>query len=98
MSVTYSRLKHWPVAALALFGFAAAARAADSPPGVPQLGWAFEVALGGSLATGNTDRQALDLASKAQYRTTHREDRYRLLGDLARENGVTTSERVEAGA
>jgi len=64
----------------------------------PDHGWAAEIAVGGSLATGNTDRQALDLEGKAQFRTERREDRYKLLGDLARENGGITSERVEVGA
>lgn len=77
--------------------FAAPARAADDAKKLPPLGWAFEVALGGSLATGNTDRQALDLNSKAQFRTERREDRYRLLGDFGRENGAVTAERIEAG-
>ncbi len=60
------------------------------------LGWTGQIALGGSLATGNTDRQALDLEAKAQYRSTaHREDRYKALGDLARENGAVTAQRVQ---
>lgn len=79
------------------FALAAPARAAEGDKTLPPLGWAFEVALGGSLATGNTDRQALDLNSKAQLRTERREDRYRLLGDFGRENGVVTAERIEAG-
>ena len=85
----------WAVILVVLAGASGAAQAGD---GGPELGWAGEIALGGSLATGNTDRQALDLESKAQYRTEHREDRYKLLGDLARENGVVTSERTEATA
>jgi len=64
----------------------------------PDLGWTGEIGLGGSLATGNTDRQALDLEAKAQFRADRREDRYKLLGDIARENGVITAERIEGGA
>jgi putative salt-induced outer membrane protein len=74
-----------------------AARADDGPP-PPDLGWNAEIALGGSLATGNTDRQALDLETKFKHRTEHREDRFRFLGDLAREKNVTTAERIEVGA
>ena len=68
------------------FGLCAAAPsfADDTLP----LGWHTEVALGGSLATGNTDHQALDLESKVRYRTEHREDVYRLMGDMARDNGL----------
>ena len=86
-------------AALLCIGMIVPAFAADDAANkAPALGWTGEVALGGSLATGNTDRQALDLATKAQLRTEHREDRFKALGDLARENGVVTSERIEAGA
>jgi putative salt-induced outer membrane protein len=80
---------------LAVLAGPAPALAADD---APELGWAAELALGGSLATGNTDRQALDLEGKARYRTEHREDRYKVLGDLTRENGAVTSERAEIGA
>ena len=84
--------------ALALVLVARSGRAVHAAGGDPEMGWAGEIALGGSLATGNTDRQALDLESKAQSRTEHREDRYKLLGDLTRENGVVTAERTEVSA
>lgn len=79
---------------LAWCASAGLARAGDA---APDLGWTGEIALGGSLATGNTDRQALDVAGKAQYRAARWENRFRLLGDLARENGTVTSERTEVG-
>jgi len=83
------------LAALAVLAGSGHALAADAPPA---LGWTGEAALGGSLATGNTDRQALDFDGRAQMRTDRREDRYKVLGDLARENGVIRSERIEVGA
>jgi putative salt-induced outer membrane protein len=82
------------LAALAgMLTYTAPVHAADDPP---QLGWSGQIALGGSLATGNTDRQALDLETKAQYRSIdHREDHYKALGDLARENGAVTAQRIQ---
>ena len=77
---------------------AAPSRAAEKASHEPDLGWSFEVALGGSLSTGNTDRQAMDLDSKAQFRNEKREDRWRLLGNLSRENGSVTANRVEGSA
>jgi putative salt-induced outer membrane protein len=82
------------IVVLTLCAIPTLARAADPPPA---FGWDGEIALGGSIATGNTDRQALDLEAKAQHRTERREDRFRVLGDLARENGEITSERTEVG-
>jgi putative salt-induced outer membrane protein len=86
-----------------LFCLGAALMAAGAVPALaadsaPVLGWEGQVALGGSLATGNTDRQALDLETKIQHRTPRREDRFRALGDLARENGDITAERVQMAA
>jgi putative salt-induced outer membrane protein len=72
------------------------AHAQDDAP--PALGWSGEIALGGSISTGNTDRQALDLDARAKFNTEHREDRYKLLGDLSQENGQTTAERAEVAA
>ena len=61
-------------------------------------GWDGEIALGGSLATGNTDRQALDVDVKASHRAGRFEDRYKLSGEFAREDGNTTASRINAGA
>lgn len=64
----------------------------------PKQGWDGEVALGASLATGNTDRQAVDADVKASYRAGRFEDHYRLSGEFAREDGNTTASRIKAGA
>ncbi len=88
----------WSLAIGALFAIAAfttSARADDKPPA---LGWTGQIALGGSLATGNTDREALDADTKFQLQSEHRQDVFKALGDFARENGIVTSERVEASA
>jgi len=83
-------------AGAALLGALASTAPAHAADDTPALGWEGQVALGGSLATGNTDRQALDLEAKAQFHSTaHREDRYKALGDLARENGSITAQRVQ---
>lgn len=83
--------------ALSCLVFAApTARAADAAK--PALGWSAEISLGGSLATGNTDRQALDLETKFKHRTEHREDRFKFLGDFARENKTTTADRIQVAA
>jgi len=85
----------FPLAALLIAASASPVIAADD---APALGWEGQVAVGGSLSTGNTDRQALDIETKFQHRTLRREDRFRALGDLARENGNITSERVQVAA
>ena len=82
-------------ALLAISAAAAPALADDAPP---VMGWTGQIALGGSLATGNTDRQALDLDSKFQLQSDHRQDVFKVLGDLARENGLLTAERTLASA
>lgn len=80
---------------LALFlGGPALAQSEESQP--PQS-WEAEVALGGSLSTGNTDRQALDVDAKASHRAGRFEDHYKLSGEFARENGSTTASRLNAG-
>jgi putative salt-induced outer membrane protein len=56
-----------------------------------------EIALGGSLSTGNTDRQGLDLDAKVKHRAGRVEDTYKLLAELGREDGTTTSQRWVAG-
>jgi putative salt-induced outer membrane protein YdiY len=80
------------VAASALAGPAVA----DDKPIV--MGWSGQITLGGSLATGNTDREALDLDSKFQLQSEHRQDVFKVLGDIASENGISTAERTEASA
>ena len=60
-------------------------------------GWEAEVAIGASVSTGNTDRQALDVDAKASHRAGRFEDRYRLSGEFARESGSTTASRLNAG-
>ena len=59
-----------------------------------QRTWSGEINLGGSLATGNTDRTAFDATLKAQFRTEHLEDRYLLSVEFADENGATTAQRI----
>ena len=86
-------------AAIALLLFSASCavsvRAADSK--IPAGKWVAEVAAGGSLSTGNTSRNALDLDAKAKYRLGRVEDRYKLKAELGRDKGVTTSQRWVAG-
>ncbi|MBY0510722.1 MAG: DUF481 domain-containing protein [Rhodospirillaceae bacterium] len=53
---------------------------------------------GARAATGNTDRQALDLETKVKRRAENREDRFKLLSNLARENKETSAERFQAAA
>jgi len=68
--------------AAALPTLAADGAAADN---VPEQGFDGEIALGGSLATGNTSREAFDLDTKLNHRDGRREDRFKFTGDLARE-------------
>jgi len=75
---------------------AGAVRAEDAPSS--DLGWSAEISLGGSFATGNTDRQALDLQTKVQHRTENREDRMKFMGDFAREKKTTTANRLQVSA
>ena len=86
-------------AAIALLLFSASCavsvRAADSK--IPAGKWVAEVAAGGSLSTGNTSRNALDLDAKAKYRLGRVEDRYKLKAELGRDKGITTSQRWVAG-
>ena len=70
------------------------AQAADSGF---EKNWDAEVALGGSLSTGNTDRQALDVDAKASHRAGRFEDFYKLSGEFAREDSKTTALRINAG-
>ena len=86
------------VGAVVLVALLASITSAKADDEAPALGWTGQIALGGSLATGNTDRQALDLDSRFQLQSEHRQDRYKLLGDLAREKGVITAQRTEAAA
>jgi putative salt-induced outer membrane protein len=60
--------------------------------------WEAEVALGGSLSTGNTDRQAADLDAKVNHRAGRFEGHYELSGEFAHENRNTTASRLNAGA
>ncbi len=83
-------------AALALWLAAGLAPALASDDG-PKDGWDGEIALGASAATGNTNRQALDLDIKASHRAGRVEDLYTLSGEFAREDGNTTASRVNAG-
>jgi putative salt-induced outer membrane protein len=64
---------------------------------IPPRTWVAELAIGGSLATGNTERKALDFDGKARYRAGRIEDRYKLTAELGREDGVTTAQRWVAG-
>ncbi|MDX2221506.1 MAG: DUF481 domain-containing protein [Rhodospirillaceae bacterium] len=57
-----------------------------------------EFALGGSYATGNTKRRAVDVDGQARYRAGRVEDHYKIAAELARENGRTTAKRWMLGA
>ena len=70
---------------------------AQEESSTPPRNWEAEIALGGSLSTGNTDRQALDVDAKASRRAGRFEDHYKLAGEFARENGNTTASRLNAG-
>jgi putative salt-induced outer membrane protein len=85
-----------PICAVVLLVFCTPGAGAQEGASPPDLGWDFEIALGGSFATGNTDRQALDLETKVKHRVERREDRFKLLSNLARENKATTAERIQA--
>ena len=52
--------------------------------------------MGGSLATGNTDRTAFDATLKARFRTERLEDKYLLSVEFADENSTTTAQRILA--
>jgi putative salt-induced outer membrane protein len=81
--------------AFCLLGFSPSTAQEESS--APPRNWEAEVALGGSLSTGNTDRQALDVDAKASHRAGRFEDHYKLAGEFARENGNTTASRLNAG-
>ena len=72
-----------------------AAPPAQSPA---NAGWVGEIAAGGAVATGNTSRRAFDLDLRAVKREGGIENRYRFVGDVAWQSGVTTSQRVQASA
>jgi putative salt-induced outer membrane protein len=78
-------------AVTAAFFPAPKAFAADNK--APNQTWVSEVALGATLATGNTERKGADLDAKAKYRNGRIEDRYKLIAELGRDSGVTTSQR-----
>lgn len=63
----------------------------------PNQTWIAEIALGATLATGNTERKGADLDAKAKYRSGRVEDRYKFVAELGRDSGVTTSQRWVAG-
>jgi putative salt-induced outer membrane protein len=82
-----------------LVSYALLAALASSPMAVaaenkaPNQTWVAELALGVTLATGNTERKAADLDAKAKYRNGRIEDLYKLIAELGRDSGVTTSQR-----
>lgn len=61
-------------------------------------GWSGEVSLGGSLATGNTQRKSSDLDLRLNHREGRLEDRFHLAGTMAWETGNTVAQRIEASA
>ena len=71
-------------------------RAATAQPA--GTGWTGEISAGGSIATGNTSRKAMDADIRAAKREGGLENRFRLLGTVAWETGVTTAQRVHASA
>jgi putative salt-induced outer membrane protein len=83
------------LAGLSLLVVAHPSRAEDAS--VPNKIWVGEVTLGGSLATGNTERTALDAEVNLKYRSGRILDEYKLSGELAREFGTTTAQRVKGG-
>ena len=85
------------VLAGAIIVFASGPVFAQAEDSAPPRAWEAEVALGGSLSTGNTDRQALDVDAKASHRAGRFEDHYKLSGEFARENSNTTATRLNAG-
>jgi len=66
-------------------------------PRIPSHDWISELALGGSLATGNTQRNAFDVDAQAKYRAGRVEDHYKFKAELGRDGGVTTSQRWVVG-
>jgi putative salt-induced outer membrane protein len=98
--MTQARLGLATTALLVATLTAAGAFAQAAPPAAPQInaGWIGEIAAGGTLATGNTTRRAFDLDLRAAKREGGIENRYRLLGEVAWEAGLTTAQRVQANA
>lgn len=83
---------------LAIFGITLASFPATAADGIiPNKTWVGEMSIGGSLATGNTDRYALDADGKVRYRAGRVEDKYTYAADFARESGSTTARRLKAG-
>ncbi len=82
------------------FGFTHPARAQQTGQGAQQSpnGWTGEFSLGGSLATGNTQRKSSDLDLRLNHREGRLEDRFHLGGTIAWETGNTVAQRVEASA
>ncbi len=64
---------------------------------VPNKVWVAEITVGGSLATGNTERSAIDTEAKVKYRSGRVLDEYNFSGEMAREFGKTTAERIKGG-
>jgi putative salt-induced outer membrane protein len=64
---------------------------------VPNKTVVGELTVGGSLATGNTERSALDAEANIKYRSGRVLDEYKFSGELARESGITTAERIKGG-
>ncbi len=81
--------------ALATLAYSFTAVAEDAS--VPNKEIVGEVTLGGSLATGNTERTALDAELNLKYRSGRNLDEYKFSGELAREFGTTTAQRVKGG-
>ena len=70
-------------------GMAPPSNALDQEEGI-----SGEVNIGGSLATGNTDTTRLDAEFKARFKAGRLKDNYRLLVELAEDNGTTTAQRI----
>ncbi|MBL8645194.1 MAG: DUF481 domain-containing protein, partial [Rhodospirillaceae bacterium] len=81
--------------ATVLLAALAAGPAAAEDSKIANKTWVGEITLGGSLATGNTERTAFDAEANAKYRSGRVLDEYKFSGELAKESGSTTAERIK---
>lgn len=79
------------LAVLSLLAGPATALAGDGK--IADRTWVGEMTMGASLATGNTDRYALDAEGRLRLRMGRVEDEYRIAAEFAEENKITTAQR-----
>ena len=82
----------------AMVAAAAEAQQAPAAPTPAANGWNGEFSIGGTSATGNTQRKSADTDIRLNHREGRLEDRFRLGGTMAWEAGTTSAQRVEASA